>query len=197
MQDYSSKTDAEIVKLTLKDQEVFLHLVQRYEGKLSRYIRRIAFVDAQTVEDILQEVFIKIYKNLNDFDPDLSFSSWAYRITHNEAINYLKKMDRQKSIPLESDDEDVVSLIDILESDVDIVKELSKKELQKKVQEVLSMLSPDFREILILKFLEEKEYKEISDILKKPMGTIATLINRAKAQFKQIAERNNLTYSSL
>ncbi len=197
MQDYSSKTDAEIVNLTLKNQEIFLHLVQRYEGKLSRYIRRIAFVDTQTVEDILQEVFIKIYKNLNDFDPELSFSSWVYRITHNETINHLKKMDRQKSVPLESDDEDVISLIDILESDVDIVKELSKKELQKKVQEVLSMLSPDFREILILKFLEEKEYKEISDILKKPMGTIATLINRAKTQFKQIAERNNLTYSSL
>ena len=197
MQDFTSKSDAEIVKLTLRDQEMFLHLMQRYEGKLSRYIRRFAYVDTQTVEDILQEVFIKIYKNLNDFDLDLSFSSWAYRITHNEAINYLKKLDRQKSIPLESDDEDVVSLIRILESDVDIVKELSKKELQKKVQEVLSMLSPDFREILILKFLEEKEYKEISDILKKPMGTVATLINRAKAQFKQIAERNNLTYSSL
>ena len=197
MQDFTSKSDAEIVKLTLRDQEMFLHLMQRYEGKLSRYIRRFAYVDTQTVEDILQEVFIKIYKNLNDFDLDLSFSSWAYRITHNEAINYLKKLDRQKSIPLESDDEDVVSLISILESDVDIVKELSKKELQKKVQEVLSMLSPDFREILILKFLEEKEYKEISDILKKPMGTVATLINRAKAQFKQIAERNNLTYSSL
>ena len=62
MHNYTSKSDVEIVNLTLKDQEVFLHLVQRYEGKLSRYIRRIAFVDTQTVEDILQEVFIKIYK---------------------------------------------------------------------------------------------------------------------------------------
>lgn len=197
MLDYSSKSDAEIVKLTLDDHDMFLHLMNRYEAKLSRYIRRFAFVDTQTVEDIIQEVFIKIYKNLNDFDPDLSFSSWAYRITHNEAVNYLKKMNKQKTVPLESDDDEFMSLVNILESDVDIVKELSKKELQKKVQKILSMLSPDFREILILKFLEEKEYKEISDIIKKPMGTVATLINRAKAQFKQISERNNLTYSLL
>ncbi|MBU1935691.1 sigma-70 family RNA polymerase sigma factor, partial [Patescibacteria group bacterium] len=101
---------------------------------------------------------------------------------------------RHKTLPIETDDDDVKSLIDILESDVNIVKDIKKKDLQQKVRKVLSMLSPDFREILILRYLDEKDYKEISDILKKPMGTVATLINRAKAQFKQIAEKNNLIY---
>ncbi len=192
MTDFQSKTDTELVKLTLQDQEVFLHLMQRYEKKLLRYICRLSGGNKEFAEDIAQEIFIKIYKNLNDFDPNLSFSSWAYRITHNEAINYLKKFNREKVIPIETDDKIIASLIDILESNVDIVKETAKKELQEKVQKILSMLSPQFRDILILKFLEEKEYKEISDILQKPMGTIATMINRAKAQFKQIAIKNNI-----
>ncbi|MBU0577945.1 RNA polymerase sigma factor [Patescibacteria group bacterium] len=194
MQDYSKKTDAELVSLTLKDQEVFLYLMERYEKKLFRYIRHFSGVNRETAEDILQEVFIKIYKNLNDFDLDLGFSSWVYRITHNETINQIKKINRHKTLPIETDDDDVKSLIDILESDVNIVKDIKKKDLQQKVRKVLSMLSPDFREILILRYLDEKDYKEISDILKKPMGTVATLINRAKAQFKQIAEKNNLIY---
>jgi RNA polymerase sigma-70 factor, ECF subfamily len=194
MVDYKTKTDAELVALTLKDQEVFSHLVNKYEDRLFRYIRRFTGVSIECAEDILQEAFIKIYRNLNDFDPDLSFSSWVYRITHNEAINHLKKANNQITIPLETDDKDSLDLINILESETNIPKELDKKELQKKVQKVVSMLSPDFRDVLILRYLEEKDYKEISDILKKPMGTVATLINRAKAQFKQIAEKNDLIY---
>ena len=97
MVDHKTKTDAELVALTLKDQEVFLHLVNRYQDKLFRYIRRITGVSMECAEDILQEAFIKIYRNLNDFDPDLSFSSWVYRITHNEALNHLKKANSQNN----------------------------------------------------------------------------------------------------
>lgn len=192
--DYTSKTDTQLVKLTLENQEIFLYLMQRYEARLLRYIRRLSGFNQGCAEDILQESFLKIYKNLNDFDQDLQFSTWAYRITHNEAINYLKKISNEKIIPLETDDQDVVSLINILESDIDIAKDMAKKELQEKVQKIISMLSPQFREILVLKFLEDKSYQEISDILEKPMGTIATLINRAKEQFKKVAEKNNLIY---
>jgi RNA polymerase sigma-70 factor, ECF subfamily len=195
MPDYALKTDAELVKLTLENQEVFLYLMQRYEDKLSRYIRRFAGISGGPAEDIVQEVFIKVYKNLNDFDSDMNFSSWIYRITHNETINQLKKINRQKTASLETDDEDVVNLIDIIESDVNLETETQKKDLQKNVQKILSMLSPPFREILVLRYLEDRSYEEISHILKKPMGTIATLINRAKTQFRQIAEKNNLINS--
>jgi len=195
MHDYSKKSDAEVVALTLEDQEVFLYLMERYEAKLFRYIRRFMYFGKETAEDILQEVFIKVYKNLNNFDPDLNFSSWVYRIAHNETINYLKKNEKHKTIPLETDDEEVVNLIDILESDIDVVRDVKQQELQDKVRKILQMLSPAFREILVLRYLDEKGYKEISDILKKPMGTVATLVNRAKKQFKQIAEKNNLIYS--
>lgn len=192
MDKIQQKTDSELVLLTLQNEDYFLYLMQRYEGKLMRYIYRITGLSKEDIEDILQEVFLKIYRNLNDFDTDLKFSSWAYRIAHNEALNHSKKHKNKETVSLETDNEDVISLIEVLESDVDIPKELAQKELGEKVRAVLFSLDPKYRDVLVLKFLEYKDYAEISDILKKPMGTIATLINRAKEQFKKLAEKNNL-----
>ena len=64
------KTDEELVKLTLADQEWYLCLMRRYEAKLTRYIRRISGLNDQDLEDVLQDIFIKAYRNLNEFDPD-------------------------------------------------------------------------------------------------------------------------------
>ena len=75
------------------DKELYSEIIRRYEQKLAHYLRK--FVSSpDELEDILQETFIKIYRNLNDFDADRKFSSWVYRIAHNEAVNYLKKFHR-------------------------------------------------------------------------------------------------------
>ena len=176
------KTDEELVELTLKDQDYLLCLIEKYESKLQNYIMRISNTSREDAEDILQEVFIKMYRNLNDFDKDLKFSSWIYRITHNQVVsNYRKIRARPKSIALDIDS----NVLENLVSDSNIEKEVDLKFLQGSVSRVLESLDPKYREVLVLKFLEEKDYKEISDILKKPMGTVATLINRAKKQFKE------------
>lgn len=82
--------------------------------------------------------------------------------------------------------------MDLLESDENIEKKVFSMELNKKIWEIINSLDIKYKEILILKFLEEKNYREISDILKIPEWTVATLINRAKKQFKQKAEEQNL-----
>lgn len=191
MSDHLKKTDAELAVLALKDQEAFVPLVERYEAKLLRYVRRFTGLGQECAEDVIQEVFMKIYRNLNSFDPELSFSSWAYRIAHNEGVNYLRKHRGKETVGIETDDDDMASLLDVLEADVDVADEASRKELQGKVREILLKLPTKYRDILVLRFLEEKDYNEISDILKKPKGTVATLLNRAKAQFKKTAQKNN------
>lgn len=167
--------------------------MERYEQKLLRYIKRLTGLQKESAEDILQEVFIKIFKNLNSFDQDLSFSSWAYRIAHNEAINHVRKYKGKEPIALENDDEDAASLINILESDSDVEAEVLQKETALKVRETLKQLPKKYRDVIILYYLEEKDYTEISDILKKPMGTVATLLSRAKKKFKELALKNNIT----
>ena len=92
----------------------------------------------------------------------LKFSSWIYRIAHNEAVNHIKKYNHQQVVPLETDDE-IMNLIDVLADDVDIESDLKRKELHDLVNQILLMLSPDFREILILKYIEENSIKFATD----------------------------------
>lgn len=181
-------SDEQLAVESLKDQNKFAILVERYEQKLLRYIKRLTGHYNDQSEDILQEVFIKIYRNLNNFDASLKFSSWAYRITHNESINHIRK--KKETTPIETDDTETANLINILESDTDIQKEASQKELAAKIRKVIYKLPKKYRDVIILYYLEDKDYQEISDILKKPKATVGTLLARAKSKFKHLYERN-------
>ncbi|MDD5071437.1 MAG: RNA polymerase sigma factor [Patescibacteria group bacterium] len=186
---HKEKTDEELVNLSLNNQDCFLYLMKRYEKKLLAYILKISSFNHDEAEDILQEVFIKIYKNLNDFDTGLKFSSWAYRITHNQVISHYRKVkSRPQAVSLDLNDKILANL----SSDLDIREEIDISYFKKNVKKILENLDIKYREVLVLKFLEEKGYKEISDILKKPMGTVATLINRAKREFRQELERQKI-----
>lgn len=187
------KTDEQLVSLALKDSDAFAELVSRYEAKLLRYVKRLTGLSEESAEDILQEAFLKIYRNLNDFDQSLKFSSWAYRITHNEAINHVRKnKNNNKNLSLESDKDDEMNLIEILSSEDDVESAAQKAEIKTNVREVLAQMPEDYREVLILRYLEELDYSEISNILRKPMGTVSTLISRAQKMFKQYAIKNQL-----
>lgn len=182
-------SDEKLVDLTLKDQKHYAELISRYRYRLLRYIQKITNVTEEDAEDLLQETFIKAYYNLNSFDPDLKFSSWIYRIAHNQVISNFRKLKaRPQGHAIQIDEK----MVRTLASSLDTKRGADLHYLAENIGLVLSSMDIKYREILILKFLEEKEYKEISDILKKPMGTVATLINRAKKQFKKEAAKLNL-----
>lgn len=186
--DISSLTDAELVKLTLANQDNFVYLVDRYKGKLSSYVKRLTNANNEDAEDILQEVFIKVYLNLNDFNKDLKFSSWIYRITHNQVISGHRKLKaRPEGYAVNLDDQ----LAKNLTAEIDIKGQVDHKILQETINSVLKKIDPKYRDVLVLKFLEEKSYQEISDILKKPLGTVASLMNKAKQEFKNELEKQN------
>lgn len=172
-------SDESLVERSLKNPEDFIYLVHRYEAKLLRYIRRSTAASQEDAEDLLQEIFIKVYQHLNDFDQDLRFSSWIYRIAHNHIISAHRKKTARPETYYPEDDE-----LERIASDVDIARDMERSEFNRHVRDVLSTLDPKYRDVLILQFIEEKSYQEIADILKKPLGTIATLINRAKKRFE-------------
>jgi len=161
--DFKQLNDQDLVKLTLKDRDNFLYLVERYRAQLLRYIKRITNVRSEDAEDLLQEVFIKIYLNLNDFNDDLKFSSWAYRIAHNQVISNFRKI---KARP----EGHAVNLEDAISSrilsDIDINHAVDQSLLKKKMAEVFSKINPKYKEVLVLRFFEEQSYQEISDIIK-------------------------------
>jgi RNA polymerase sigma-70 factor, ECF subfamily len=179
--DISKKTDAELVRLALSNPDFFGHVMERYQDPLARYIRRISNFNTEDVEDALQEIFIKIYKNLNDYDEDLKFSSWIYRIAHNHIIDQFRKRNgKGPNLSLEEND-----FIQFLKSAADLRKEIEDKDCLERTREIISRLPIKYREILVLRFLEGKSYDEIMDIIRKPKGTVATLINRGKNILKE------------
>lgn len=177
MDDLSRKTDEEIAKLALTDREVFAVIVDRYADKLRRYIFRLGVKSKEDADDVLQDIFIKTYRFLNAFDDSFSFSSWIYRITHNETISFFR---RQKSRPeghIVADSEEILFLIS---DETDMLVELDKQIDGRHLGEALKKLPEKYREPLILKYYEDKSYAEISDILEMPIGTVGTMVNRGK-----------------
>ena len=183
-------TDEELVKKSLENIDYFAYIFDRYENKLTRYILRLSTFSLNEAEEVLQESFIKAWKNLNDFDESLKFSSWIYRIVHNTTITEWKKsQSKWKDKKQELDEEIFVNL----PSSLNLEDELDKKLNSEHIRKILNLMPEKYSEVLILKFLEDKDYKEISDILKKPWWTIATLINRAKKSFQETQKNFNIT----
>jgi len=176
MENTNTLTDAQLVEMSKKNPESFGLLMERYQWPLAGYIRRITQFSADDVQDLLQEVFIKIYQNLNAYDASLKFSSWAYRIAHNHVIDYFRRADaRPKTNALEDYEWEK-----IVQAGVRLEKHIANKDCVEKIKLCLQELPIGYREVLILRFVEEKEYEEIMDILQKPKGTVATLIARGR-----------------
>lgn len=171
--------------------EAFGELINRYEAPLTRYIFRISSLSSECAEEILQDVFLKCWKNLRAFKPDVKFSSWIYRITHNETISLFRKWkSRGADKSVELNDE-----LFIPDQASDFSKTFDQELSSHQVREVLTHMNTKYREVLVLRFFEDKSYDEISDILHRPPGTIATLISRAKKDFQAIAHRLSINFS--
>lgn len=186
MEEIRNKKDEEIIKIILKNPDLYSEIIFRYQEKITRYISRIAKISKEDTEDLTQDVFLSVYENLNSFDNDFSFSSWIYRIAHNRTINFWKKHERESTnINLE----DNLFIVHQTFYENSIKNDMELIENKELVEKILQRMSEKYKEVLVLKFLEEKDYREISDILQKPMGSIATLINRAKKQFQKEIEK--------
>jgi RNA polymerase sigma-70 factor (ECF subfamily) len=178
LSDCENMNDEDLVSLTLKDSDWFFCLASRYEEKLTRYIKRISGMQKEEAEDVLQDILVKTYQNLNSFDTQLKFSSWIYRIAHNETVSAMRKRTIRQTIFL--GDEDMNKFADTF----DLVKEVEVSFDREIINAILSKMDYKYREVMTLRFLEEKDYLEIADILKKPVSTIGNLIARGKKIFK-------------
>ncbi|MCB0663374.1 MAG: RNA polymerase sigma factor [Saprospiraceae bacterium] len=176
-------SDAAIVQKALIEVDYFSCLYERYEDKLLRYVLRLSSLSNQEAEDVLQDAFIKVWRNLNGLDTSLPISSWLYRLVHNETISYLRKQQsygKNKTVD-----------IDLLKAELtdDSADDESGEDALEFTREMLDAVPLKYREVLVLKYLEKMPYQEISDVLKIPEGTVAIRLKRAKDHFKKIAEK--------
>lgn len=182
MKHQSSLDDGALVAAALLDKQAFSMIVRRYEPPLSRYVRRLLGRSGQSVDDVLQDVFIKVYVNLNDYDRSRPFSPWIYRIARNEALSFLRK--RRAEPYLLSGEEGMLMLERVLDEPT-VLEVLDRSRIGTWIRKLIAGLDPSYRDVFVLRYLEEKSYEEISEILEIPMGTVATNINRGKRQLKR------------
>ncbi len=184
-------SDLEIIQKALEEVDYFSCLFERYEKKLLRYIKRIALVTKEEAEDILQDSFIKIWKNLHAFDQSLKLSSWIYRIVHNQTVSSIRK---KKSYGKDRKVDFNEAIFSELTDEENRQVETTFLERKEMVDAILKKMPLPYKEVLVLKFLENMSYEEISDVLKIPEGTVATRINRAKKAFRQISTRQSIPF---
>lgn len=171
------RSDAQLVAATLRDPAEYRHLMERYTPKLLRYALRRANINRDDAEDIVQITFMKAYYALEGFDPSRSFSSWIYSIAHNESVNDFRKRNKYPQ-PFAEESSKLCFLQ--IPSKADPQKDFDQKLTREIVEGIIEGLDDPYRRVLTLHFLEEKPYSEISKILKRPPGTIGTLIHRGK-----------------
>ena len=187
MQKYEHSPDEELVSLSLheNDMDAFAALIGRYEKKLSYYMRRLSSFDEHDIEDLLQETFLNVWKNLNAYDPSLRFSTWVYRIAHNQTISAFRKYKSRGQDQLVEYSEEIQ-----IASAEDFVKELDQKLSTSTLLATMQQLKPKYREVLVLKYFEDLSYDEISDVLQMPPGSVATLLSRAKKKLKPLLQQH-------
>lgn len=179
---FNNLSDEEIIAMSKKDVGNFKFLYERYKQKLEIYAIKISGFSQEEAEDIVQNSFIKIWGNLNNIDTSTKVSSFIYNVVHNETISEWRRK-KKKLDPIE------------IKNDSDLYIQSNENDLSaeknQKISKILNLLSPNYREILILRYLENMDYEEISDILKIPMGTVAARVKRAKDQFEKYSDKHD------
>lgn len=184
--DLDSYTDQEIALLVPRDKNAFAVLIKRYEHALTRYMKRIGLTSDEDCADVLQNVFIKAYRNIHSFDTKLSFSAWIYRIAHNETISFFRSKKARPEGNMIDDPEEFLGRV--YDDTADVSEEVDRSINAEHVNRAIQSLDEKYRTILVLRYFEERDYGAISDILQIPPGSVATLIHRAKKQLAQKLE---------
>jgi len=178
-QDHLESDERELVALARSgDRIAFREIYDRYRDRAYHLIF-YSLNERLLAEDILQTVFLKIYRGLPDFRGESSLATWIYRIALNECLNQNRRRSPEH-IPLES----------ILGSGEDINTALApddahaRNELQRIVQQTVFDLPPKLRSVVVLKYIEELSYDEIAQVLECSTGTVASRLNRALTEME-------------
>jgi RNA polymerase sigma-70 factor, ECF subfamily len=183
------KTDAELIQATIDgDAGAFSSLVSRY----SRDAYAFAFFmakDASDAEDITQEAFVKVWKNLTKFKPGQKFKSWLMAIAHNTAIDYLRKR-RHVVFSKFEDEEGVNILAETLTNEEPSASDLAAlAESAEKTARAVQELPDIYRSVLALRYEGGMSFEEISELVKKPVNTVKSQHRRALIALRGILSK--------
>jgi len=163
-----------------KDEAAFFEVYQQTKAGVYSVIASI-IKDRQAIEDLMQETYIKMLKSLNQYQKGRSFTPWLLQIAKNLALDYYRK--HQKEV-----------VMDIQENEYLFTKNQvnENQEIDLELNEMLSSLTIDEREVVTLKIVSEMKFKDIAESLNRPLGTVLWIYNKAIKKVKNDLERRKL-----
>ena len=181
---YPNPTNSDAVReLVLKARkgnlESFENLVFIFEKSVFGYLL-YSTGRKEDAEDLTQEVFIKVYKNLKSLDPNLNFKAWLFKIASNTLIDWWRKKGEERDLFYLIDDKD--SNFETIDEDFSYLK----IETAKDIADALEKIKPEYKVVLLLFYWQGFSYEEIASILSLPLGTVKTNLRRAKLAIKGI-----------
>ena len=184
-----TQDDAAVVSAFLGGEErAFQELVERYQSRLLNFIYR-TIGDREKAEDLVQEVFIRVYRHIHRFDRSKKFSTWVYTIASNLAKNELRNRSRNPLVLFQTirrnwEDEDrPLQFEDPGTRPDDLYR---KRHLREVVEDAVEKLPPHHRNVFVLRELEGKSYEEIAEITSCNLGTVKSRLNRARNAFASL-----------
>jgi RNA polymerase sigma-70 factor (ECF subfamily) len=165
----------------------FSQLVERYQRELFHFLVRF-LGDRAAAEDVFQETFLQVHQSAEQFDPQRRFRPWLFTIAANKARDLMRSQARRPTNPLQASispgDEESGQFIDLMEASAPMPSEpMEQEELQRLVQGTVMGMPEHLREILLLSYFHQFPYKQISDILQIPLGTVKSRLHAAVAYF--------------
>jgi RNA polymerase sigma-70 factor, ECF subfamily len=178
---YFKLSDQKLIELIQSDPQIhFEGLLSRYENQVFIYALRLLNYNIQNTEDVCSEVWFKCYKSILAFNPNKKFISWIYQITHNQAIDYMRKHSKIYT-----------QNIDTTPDLFYIPAKFQKSQNYQNLTKLLTKLKPNDRAILTLYYLEEKSIPEIAQILKIFPKLASLKLFRAKSRAQKLAKSYN------
>jgi len=159
------------LKSSTTQEKAFKTLVEKYKERLYWHIRRIV-LDHDDADDVLQNTFIKVYRNIQSFNEDSAIYTWMYRIATNEALSFLQK--KAKFYDATSD-ELQQKMLENLRADT----YFDGDEIQMKLQEAIATLPEKQRLVFNMKYFEELKYEDMSSILETSVGALKASYHHA------------------
>ena len=170
----------------LGNTQMFSRLIDNYKNMVYNLAYRMSS-NSQEAEDISQEAFLRAYQSLGRFNPSYKFSTWLYQITLNIIRDRFKKKELNYvslDTPIKTDDSEFYP--QPLDSTNDPERIVARQEDARAVQQAINSLSLKYREVIVLRHLQDLSYIEISNILKLPQGTVKVRLYRAREQLRKI-----------
>ena len=184
-------TEQELVHSAPKgDTSAFGQLVEAHQSKIYSLCYRMTG-NAEDAADLTQEVFLSAWRSLGSFQSQAAFSTWLYRLTSNACIDFLRKEKRRSALSLTTEGEEEEGReLEVADQRFSPERELEKKEARRAVREGLAALSPEHRQVLVLREMEGLSYTEMAHLLDLEEGTVKSRLARARLALKDFLQKS-------